>query len=287
MRSILRTKLTVLLVVALLIAAPGLVDVAHGQRSGDRTSPDSVDANREGNNAPQGGFRGRRGGRGERGERSQDQLGDQAARRSSRSDSPVDSAAASSSGVSDTERIRQWARKLIQDNDKNGNMMLEAAEQGGLGSSSRGADLNSDGVITLDELITHVSPKPAGATTPASSRAAQASSSRFGTASRSPEAPDSAASRDEQKETETSSVGRTRSDTRKTGNPQKSYRFTPPSERLPAGLPGWFKSRDSDGDGQVAMHEYSRSWSERTAAEFVRYDKDNDGMITPAEARRQ
>ena len=33
------------------------------------------------------------------------------------------------------------------------------------------------------------------------------------------------------------------------------------------------------------MSEYTRSWSERTASEFKRYDKDNDGMITAAEAK--
>jgi hypothetical protein len=34
------------------------------------------------------------------------------------------------------------------------------------------------------------------------------------------------------------------------------------------------------------MHEYSRSWNDRTAAEFTRYDKDNNGVITAKEAKR-
>ncbi len=33
------------------------------------------------------------------------------------------------------------------------------------------------------------------------------------------------------------------------------------------------------------MSEYSSSWTDRTASEFQRYDKDNDGMITVEEAK--
>jgi hypothetical protein len=49
-------------------------------------------------------------------------------------------------------------------------------------------------------------------------------------------------------------------------------------------LPGWFKSRDKNGDGQVLMSEYSRSWSSRMVREFEGYDKNGDGVVTPKEA---
>jgi Ca2+-binding EF-hand superfamily protein len=68
---------------------------------------------------------------------------------------------------------------------------------------------------------------------------------------------------------------------------QKSYRFKTAKERLPAGLPGWFTSKDANGDGQVSMSEYSKSWTESQAAEFKRYDKDNDGIITAEEAAKK
>lgn len=64
---------------------------------------------------------------------------------------------------------------------------------------------------------------------------------------------------------------------------QKPYRFVSPTEKLPGGLPGWFIQRDADHDGQVAMHEFSRSWSDSTAREFAKSDLNNDGVITPAE----
>ncbi|MEO0529866.1 MAG: hypothetical protein AAF266_04725 [Planctomycetota bacterium] len=68
----------------------------------------------------------------------------------------------------------------------------------------------------------------------------------------------------------------------KWGDRRRSYRLTKPS--LPSGLPSWFADRDADGDGQVAMHEYSRRWTDSTARRFLRFDKNDDGLITPSEA---
>jgi Ca2+-binding EF-hand superfamily protein len=157
--------------------------------------------------------------------------------------------------ASHAEGIRKWAVSLIQEHDKNGNMMLEAAEQEALRRQSREADLNGDGTITLDELISHVSPKPAGNSTPATAKAAK------------------------------SSVADASESVPPTRIAAKSYRFRSAKERLPGGLPEWFARKDANGDGQVAMNEYSRFWTDRTAAEFQRYDRDNDGVISPTEAR--
>ena len=66
---------------------------------------------------------------------------------------------------------------------------------------------------------------------------------------------------------------------------KRTYRFSRGADRLPVtGLPSWFKSRDENGDGQVEMSEYSRSWSDRTVSEFGRYDLDSDGIVTAKEA---
>ena len=66
-------------------------------------------------------------------------------------------------------------------------------------------------------------------------------------------------------------------------SPTRFYRALTPTERLPDGLPEWFARKDADGDGQVAMAEYSHVWNEETVAEFARYDLNGDGFITPAE----
>jgi hypothetical protein len=66
---------------------------------------------------------------------------------------------------------------------------------------------------------------------------------------------------------------------------KRTYRFTRGVDRLPTtGLPSWFKSRDSNNDGQVEMSEYSKAWSDRTVEEFHRYDVNNDGIVTAKEA---
>ena len=53
---------------------------------------------------------------------------------------------------------------------------------------------------------------------------------------------------------------------------------------LRAQLPGRFKAKDTNGDGQVEMSEFSHSWSKSTAEEFQRLDLNGDGVITAQEA---
>ena len=63
-----------------------------------------------------------------------------------------------------------------------------------------------------------------------------------------------------------------------------SYRFLMPQERLPDGLPEWYKSRDANADGQIRMSEFSTSqWSEKTLTEYYQFDLNKDGVITPGE----
>ena len=64
----------------------------------------------------------------------------------------------------------------------------------------------------------------------------------------------------------------------------KTYRFLAPAERLPAGLPDWFTRNDGNGDGQISMAEFSTSWDDQRAAEFTRWDRNGDGLVTPKEA---
>jgi hypothetical protein len=69
----------------------------------------------------------------------------------------------------------------------------------------------------------------------------------------------------------------------KSRSPRKVIRFLRPDERLPKGLPDWFKARDTNGDGQVSMAEFSTDWNPAKEAEFLRLDVNHDGMITPHE----
>ncbi len=68
-----------------------------------------------------------------------------------------------------------------------------------------------------------------------------------------------------------------------TASTRMSYRFKTAIERLPEGLPSWFSQNDLDADGQVAMSEFSSSWTDRTLADFRQFDLNLDGFVTPAE----
>lgn len=54
--------------------------------------------------------------------------------------------------------------------------------------------------------------------------------------------------------------------------------------KLPDGLPGWFKDRDTNNDGQIRMSEYAAEWTDKLVAEFYEYDRNFDGVVTPEEA---
>ncbi len=49
------------------------------------------------------------------------------------------------------------------------------------------------------------------------------------------------------------------------------------------GLSNRFFELDGDGDGQISMGEYATNWTGEKAAEFARYDKNGDGVISPEE----
>lgn len=167
---------------------------------------------------------------------------------------PATTSANSFGTVSDAERIRQSAAETIKANDRNSNGILEGDELSNLGMS-RGADKDGDGKITHNELVEFRTPKSTS------------------TATAKPTTPAPTVSQPTSTEpAERKIVNKSR----------KSYRFKTTKDRINS----WkFSSRDANADGQVSMSEFTRTWSDRTAREFQGYDKDNDGMITPDEAK--
>lgn len=144
------------------------------------------------------------------------------------------------------DRDRGYARALLRKYDADGDRVLQEAEWRKIRGKPERADANGDGQITLDELTARVGKR----------RVEREAEAKKG-------------------------IGK-----RDDPSPRRSYRLRSASEALPDGLPGWFADRDRNGDGQVAMHEYSRSWSDATARRFTRLDTDDDGLISPAEAGR-
>lgn len=136
--------------------------------------------------------------------------------------------------------------------DKNKNGVLDKDEIAELRGGLRNADRNNDGTITLDELTLQVQDY------------GQRRSESSGPSGRSSSSTTTSAS----------------------GGSRKSYRFLTATERLPSGLPDWFAQKDADGDGQVSMAEYTGSWNDSAVADFLKFDLNNDGIITPGECLR-
>lgn len=169
------------------------------------------------------------------------------ASRSSRSSS---SSSRSSESSSPDNRILRYADSLLYRYDRNKNGKLEQDEWKNMRGDWDDADRNGDRVLTKDEIAARLSRYSRG-------RSSRSSSDSGSSSSRS--------SRDSN------------------SDEKNSYRFLSPIERLPKGLPSWFAASDKDQDGQVMMHEFSSYWTDSKAAEFLQYDLNNDGVLTPEE----
>lgn len=224
---------------------------------------------------------------------------------SSRSMTPATSATSTPAAKPTTDsaapslNMKDYATRLVTKYDKNGNMMLEPDEQKELRGPAAESDLNHDGHITIDELVLHLSapqgsPPASTAGSSGSSTTSSGSSSdrerSFGFRHRDSDSTDSDRSKSDAGKALagrvfTGSAGGSGSTT-KEGDKRKSYRFGAASDRRP-GLPVELKSRDTNGDGQVSMSEFSRSWSASAVADFRRWDLNNDGIITAQEAAKK
>jgi Ca2+-binding EF-hand superfamily protein len=161
-------------------------------------------------------------------------------------------------------KYRRYAEMLLKQYDKNKNGVLEREEWSEMRGDWKSADLNGDGILTVDEITAHLmgySQRRAQQST-ASTASVTAGSST----------------------TATAAGGSSTSSWRPAGSDvRKPYRFLSPTERLPKGLPDWFLQKDVNGDGQVTMAEFSSTWNDTVAAEFATYDRNNDGVITAEE----
>ena len=165
-------------------------------------------------------------------------------------DSSASQAALSKLDPERASRIRGFADSMFARYDRNQNGVLDKEEW----ESSRfaqGADRNDDGKVTKDELTAQMAEFSGRRSRESDGGSSEADNSRDSDSGNS--------------------------------NGRRSYRFRRAPERLPPGLPDWFAQYDVNGDGQVAMVEYSTSWSDSKVQEFLRYDLNHDGLITPRE----
>jgi len=177
-----------------------------------------------------------------------------------------------------------YAKQLVDKLDKNGNKVLDGEERTTLTGPARTADFNKDGFISREEIVASLASPAATSSSPSDKAVKSAPKQGNG---------QDGGNRDkgggETKSVETSKrvltwIGGGKADG-DSKNTRRTYRFTPAPERLPSELPSWFKSQDKNGDGQVAMSEYARSWSKSTVARFQSYDTNGDGVVTAKEAK--
>ena len=64
----------------------------------------------------------------------------------------------------------------------------------------------------------------------------------------------------------------------------KQREFAAPLEQV-KGMPLWFLSRDTNGDGQLSLREFAPGLSLEATAFFGKLDLDHDGLLTPDEVR--
>lgn len=214
------------------------------------------------------------------------------------------------------------AEKLIKENDKNNNGVLDGAEVNAVPSKYKGADLNGDGTLTRDEIVAkisdinaklgNVSSAVAPAPAPSFGGGPDASGGRPGGGSpgggpggSGPGGGGSGGKRWERPGGGGPGGGgpggpgggppsfggpggkmKRPGEAGPEGMPgqRKSFRVRSATERFPKGLPDWFARSDADGDGQVSMAEYSVTWTDAKAQEFAKLDINEDGFVTVAEA---
>lgn len=91
---------------------------------------------------------------------------------------------------------------------------------------------------------------------------------------------------EQQEEDSKSEEGQEAAEPHPTPEQVDSRRFVTPKSRL-AGLPEWFLARDTNGDGQLTVAEYAPGSEKARLAEFARYDRNKDGVLTPQECPKQ
>lgn len=165
-------------------------------------------------------------------------------------------------------KVLNYAKGVVKKHDRNGDNRLQGDERNGLRGQLAEADLNKDGTITVDELVNHLSALP-----PAIPPGAPAAG---------PNA--NAALKPGQRVLYGNSWGQA---SKNEWEGPRVYRFTAAKDRLPSDLPEQFFEKDVNGNGQVEMSEYSRTWSKSLAEEFRSFDLNDDGIITAKEFMKQ
>ncbi len=205
--------------------------------------------------------------------------------------------AAGNAGAAEPERkasdevsggIWRYAERWVAGHDANRDGTLDAKEWTPQGEQPGAADANHDALTSAEELAQYLAkfgahrkirlmPANAGAAPlPSLLRPDETGTKPPPTAGDQ----DSTDPADEVPADERTAVPGGQADAQDRSGERKYY--VAPS-RFPAGLPDWFKKCDRDGDGQLTLAEYAELGSTSADKDFARYDRNQDGLVTPHE----
>jgi Ca2+-binding EF-hand superfamily protein len=174
-----------------------------------------------------------------------------------------------------TAKVQRYAVRLMSRYDLNGDRLLEQSEWTAMRGDPAGTmDLDGDGVITTDEIVTRVGMYGRRSLRVVPNVPIRIAESSDETAE--PEPPARMAYR-------VLPDGEATDPSSSTPELRMIRRFFVIPSQLPQGVAGWFLDNDADGDGQVTMAEFSANWTDVEAKRFGSYDLNSDGVITASE----
>jgi len=172
-------------------------------------------------------------------------------------------------------KLLRYAERIIQHYDKNGDGKLEAIEWQAMHGQPELADADHDGRITAREFAQYAANYGAG-------RAIRLSSSGGTLADTSGQTPGELGA-DGTPMPRGGVPGQVNTPDGPARDPRRDLKFF---AALPDGIPQWFVDRDTDGDGQLTLSEYSPKLLKAELDEFNRYDLNRDGVLTVPEFLR-
>ncbi len=165
---------------------------------------------------------------------------------------PASNAGRSGTGTS----YRDYASGLVEKYDTNKDGQLDKDEMKKMRRAPPNADKNNDGLVTLGEL-----------------------SEAFEEQDKNPKSTSTSAAPSSNKPvTEKASGGSSRIESSRAGSSNRER--SPSTENFSVG------SFDKNNDGQVQMWEFAEDWTEENLEKFRKLDKNNDGIISTAEAKK-
>jgi hypothetical protein len=181
-------------------------------------------------------------------------------------------------------KVYRYAERLVNRSDRDSDQRLDRQEWGRRwGFVTSDADL--DGRVSLEELVGRIARygqhrRIRLMPPPVEGEAAVTSLLNLGkgaeTTAVASDAPQSDSTPDQPQDVDAVQGPDRPRDTKFVANPQRQSQ----------GLPSWFPARDVNGDGQLSMAEFAPKPTSTTLAEFARYDRNGDGVITPDEYLR-